>query len=285
MTSLRLGLGHKIYLQLKIGLPFARANPLSGLSVLELEELLDQSVENVQDFYTQNPQWREQHPIEGRGNYFYGEDFSKRCKAVRGKIAREKYLEQPQVIVHEDYSTSHNPSLDQRIAEKLALFKREDTTERARVDQLFSKRFMKEWQWVKEQQVAIVDYLCAEQEAYIKSRNPFDMKPINLDDIAKTIEYSSSTVCRIVNNLTVQLPTGDVIFADELIPSGKLMSIQGRYALQQLKQDATVYENGKWILSDQDLVPLLHERFGIEVARRTVSKYRGMLDCKFNAIK
>jgi len=278
MTSLRLG--HRMSLRHELALPFASAGSILGLSALELELLLDRSLESINIFYEQNPDWRAQHPVEARGNYFNGNNFSQHCREVKGKVSREKYLEQPQIIVryNEGYNVECNSLLDQKIAEKLALFKRENAGERPRVDQLFSKRFVEEWEWMKEQQLRIIDYLCTEQKVYLTSRNPFEMKSINQDDVAKAIDYSSSTVSRLVNNLTVQLPTGEVIFAEELIPGAYLMSIQGRYALQQLQHDVTIYENGNWMISDQDLVPILKNRFGIDIARRTVSKYKGMLD-------
>ena len=89
--------------------------------------------------------------------------------------------------------------------------------------------------------------------------------------------YSDSTANRLVQKLTFQLQNGKVIFADELIPGARATTIKGTYALRQLQQDLELYENGKWKLSDTKLAPILKERFGIDVARRTISKYKGLL--------
>ena len=255
-------------------------SPIVGLSPLEIELLLDQSLEKVKDFHEENPSWRDENPPENRGNYYGRGDFLDSCRSVRNKIARERYLETPQIIVErgeERYSTSYNQQIEERIKEKLAQFKRTGEEGTPPADKIFSKRFAKEREWIFEQQLAIVRYLCATQDRYVKSRNPLDLEPITQEDVAENIGYSATSVCRLVKNLSVRLPDQKVIFAEELIPGVKATLLKGRYALRQLQQDSGLYENQKWKISDRELVPILKERFGIDVARRTVSKYKGKL--------
>ena len=167
--------------------------------------------------------------------------------------------------------------IDRRIAEKLAQFKR--TGEEAPPpSKIFSKQFAKERAWIVEQQLAIVGYLCARQEKYLQTGSPLDLEPLTRNDIADHICYSNSSVSRLVRNLTIQLPDERVIFADELIPGLMFSNKKGVYALKQLQQDPALYDNGSWRVSDEKLVPILRDRFGLDIARRTVTKYRKELE-------
>lgn len=252
-------------------------SPILGLSPLELELLLDQSLEKVEDFHEKNPDWRDENPPEERGNYFWQGTFLDGCKSVREKIPRERYLENPQIFVkrgEDGYSTQYNSRIEERIAEKLTRFKRTNEEGTPPVDKIFSKQFAKERAWIVKQQLAIVKYLCETQDKYLESRNPLDLKPITQQNVAEQIGYSDTTISRLVKNLTLQLPNEKVLFAEELIPGAKAATIKGTYALRQLQQDPELYEKGKWKVSDTTLVPILKERFSIEAVRRTVSKYR-----------
>lgn len=255
-------------------------SPILGLSPLELELLLDKSLEQVEQFHEENPYWGNEHPPENRGNYFRQETFIDSCKSVRGTIPRERYLETPQIFVErseERYSTRYDSQIDERITEKLTRFKRIKTEGTPPVDKIFSKQFAKDRDWIVKQQLAIVKYLCETQDKYVKSGNPLDLESITQQNVAENIGYSATSVSKLVRNLSIQLPEGKVVFADELIPGAKATTIKGTYALRQLQQEPELYENGTWKVSDTKLVPVLKEKFGIDVARRTVSKYKGML--------
>lgn len=257
-----------------------RFSPLVGISSLELELLLDQSLRNVKSFHEENPDWRNKNPVEERGNYFWQGSFLDGCKSVKGKIPREKHLENPEILVErfaDEYSTKYNPQIAQRIAEKLAEFKRTRESERPPAESIFSKRFAIERGWIVDQQVEIVKYLCNIQDSYLQTQISLNLKPINQGDVADHIGYSITSVSRLVKNLTAQLPDGRVIFADELIPGLSTIGRKGIYALEQLRKSPELYGDGNWKVSDTILVPILKERFGINLARRTVSKYRGML--------
>jgi len=256
-------------------------SPILGLSPLEWELLLDESLEEVIDFHGRNPHWRNENPAQKRGNYYWQGNFLDGCKSVKGKIPRERYLETPQIFVErgeEGYSTSYNPQLEARLAEKLARFKRTGEEGTTPVNRIFSKQFAKDRKWIVEQQLEIVKCLCETQAGYLQTGNPLDLEPINHRHVAEHMGYSISTVGRLVKNLSAQLPDGRVIFADELLPGATTPFKKGAYALRQLQQDSKLYENGKWKVSAMALVPILKERFGIEIARRTVAKYKGMLD-------
>ncbi len=275
--SMKLGLG--LYLRLEQSSKLF-ISPILGLSPLELELLLDRSLEQVKDFHEENPHWKKEKSPENRGNYFQQENFLDGCKSVKGKIAKERYLETPQIFVErseEGYSARYDSQINERIAEKLAQFKRTEGERTPPVDKIFSKQFAKERDWIVKQQLAIVQYLCKTQDKYVKSRNPLDLEPTTQLNVAEHIGYSDTAVSRLVHNLSIQLPDETVIFADELIPGAKITTLKGIYVLRQLQQDPELYENQSWKVSDRELMPILKERFGIDVARRTVSKYKAML--------
>ncbi|MDP3918595.1 MAG: hypothetical protein Q8Q35_01680, partial [Nanoarchaeota archaeon] len=52
------------------------------------------------------------------------------------------------------------------------------------------------------------------------------------------------------------------------------------YALEELQKDESVYNNGEWQVSDNELVPILNDRYNIKIARRTVAKYKSKLNIK-----
>ncbi len=255
-------------------------SPILGLSPSELELLLDRSLAQVQKFHDTNPNWESGHPPAERGNYYFGGDFRTHCKSVQDKVPRHTYLENPPILVERregHYSSSYNPEINRRIAEKLAQFKRPEGGA-VPPDKIFSKGFARERAWIVEQQLLIVEYLCRRQEKYLQSGSPLDLEPVIQDDVAQHIGYSTTSVCRLVRNLTIQLPDENVIFAEELIPGVMISNKKGTYALRQLQQDPTLYDQGNWKVSDEKLVPILRERFDIDIARRTVAKYRRELE-------
>lgn len=271
-----------VSLQQRMEMPAGVGSPLLGLSPLEVELLLDRSLEQVKAFHVENHHLRDANLSEEGGNYYWGGHFRDTCAAVKGKVSCDAHLETPQVLVEkrdDEYSSSYNTQIEQRIAEKLARFKREGE-ELPSPSKLFSKAFARERTWVVKQQLAIVQYLCSAQERYLQTGSPLDLKPISQWDVAGHIGYSNTSVSRLVRNLTIQLPDKRVLFADELIPGATTSSQQGVYALGRLRQDSALYEGGKWKVSDEALVPILRERFDLDVARRTVAKYRKQLESK-----
>ena len=244
-------------------------NPLVGLSPLELELLLDQIL--VGDNVQRNVDLEKDTSLEGENNSFAYSSFD--TSSVKGKISRKQYLETPQVFVEkgeEGYSTKYNPTIDERISEKLAQLKE---TEQDKMALKISKARL----WIVEQQLAIVRYICETQDRYLQTRNPLDLESLSQQDIADHIEYSLTTVNRLIKNVSVQLPDGQIIFADELIPGATITTQKGIYALRQLMEDPMIYGDGEWKVPDSGLVPILRDRFGIKAVRRTVAKYRGRL--------
>jgi RNA polymerase sigma-54 factor len=107
------------------------------------------------------------------------------------------------------------------------------------------------------------------------AKGPTYLKPLVLQDVADEIEMHISTVSRVINGKYVQTSHGvfelKYFFTSATVQNneGEVLSIQVKQAVQNLVQG----EDTKKPLSDQKIVDALKEQ-GIQVARRTVAKYR-----------
>jgi len=116
---------------------------------------------------------------------------------------------------------------------------------------------------------AIIDH----QEAFFNFGIEF-LKPLTLKTIAEEIEMHESTVSRVTNNKYIETPRGvfelKFFFSSGLGGGGGDLSSEAIKAKIRTLIDA---ENPKKILSDDKIVENLKTE-GIDIARRTVAKYR-----------
>ncbi len=105
------------------------------------------------------------------------------------------------------------------------------------------------------------------------------LRPLNLKQVADAIEMHESTVSRVTSNKYMSTPRGLFelkYFFSASIPAtggGEAHSAEAvRHRIKQL-----IVEEGPKVLSDDKIVEILTE-FGIEIARRTVAKYRESLN-------
>lgn len=105
------------------------------------------------------------------------------------------------------------------------------------------------------------------------------LRPLNLKQVADAIEMHESTVSRVTSNKYMSTPRGLFelkYFFSAAIPStggGEAHSAEAvRHRIKQL-----IDEEGAKVLSDDKIVEILTE-FGIDIARRTVAKYRESLN-------
>ena len=102
------------------------------------------------------------------------------------------------------------------------------------------------------------------------------LKPLVLADIAQQIEMHESTVSRVTSNKYVHTPRGIFelkFFFNAAIRTSGSGGDLGAEAVRHRIRTLIDSESPKRPLSDQKLVDLLRED-GIEIARRTVAKYR-----------
>jgi RNA polymerase sigma-54 factor len=104
------------------------------------------------------------------------------------------------------------------------------------------------------------------------------LKPLTLREVAEVIDMHESTVSRVTNEKFVQTPRGVLplkfFFSSGLsTTSGEEVSARGIKAqIQKLVSE----ENPSKPLTDQAIVNILKKE-GIQIARRTVAKYRDQL--------
>lgn len=102
------------------------------------------------------------------------------------------------------------------------------------------------------------------------------LRPLNLKTVADAIEMHESTVSRVTSNKYITTPRG--IFELKYFFTSSIASSQGgdahsAEAVRHRIRGLIDAENPKKILSDDALVTLLKDA-GIDIARRTVAKYR-----------
>lgn len=104
------------------------------------------------------------------------------------------------------------------------------------------------------------------------------LKPLVLRDVAEDIEMHESTVSRVTTNKYVQTPQG--LFELKYFFNSGINTTGGdSVASESVKskiKELIAEENTRKPYSDQKIVDLLHDQ-GIDIARRTVTKYREML--------
>ncbi len=104
------------------------------------------------------------------------------------------------------------------------------------------------------------------------------LKPLVLRDIADDVEMHESTISRVVTNKYMHTPRG--IFELKYFFSSRIQKTSGdavasKSVKEEIKKIVSA-EDPKKPYSDSDIVDLL-KKSGIEIARRTVAKYREMM--------
>ena len=104
------------------------------------------------------------------------------------------------------------------------------------------------------------------------------MKPLVLHDIADAVEMHESTISRVTTQKYMHTPRG--IFELKYFFSSHVATTEGgecsSTAIRALIKKLIAAENPRKPLSDNKITKLLEEQ-GIEVARRTIAKYRDIL--------
>lgn len=140
-----------------------------------------------------------------------------------------------------------------------------------------AKWFIKALQTRSNTILRVADSIIKHQSAFLRF-GPQAMKPMLLKDIAQDIDVHDSTVSRISQKKYIHTPHG--IFALKYFFSSHVSTHTGgecsSTAIRAMIQTLIKEENAQKPLSDSKLVSLLAEQ-GIEIARRTVAKYREAL--------
>ncbi len=123
----------------------------------------------------------------------------------------------------------------------------------------------------------VMNFIVDRQRAFFEKGVEY-LKPLTLREVAEVISMHESTVSRVTNEKYVQTPRGVLplkfFFSSALsTASGEDASARSiRAKLQKMVQE----EDSAKPLTDQQIVHLFQEQ-GIQIARRTVAKYRDQL--------
>ena len=122
---------------------------------------------------------------------------------------------------------------------------------------------------------AILDF----QHAYFREGDPALLRPMILKDIAERTGFDISTISRVVNSKYIDTHFG--IFLLKYFFSEGLATESGEEVstreIKRILAEAIDEEDKRDPMTDEALMEVLHER-GFKIARRTVAKYREMLD-------
>jgi RNA polymerase sigma-54 factor len=101
------------------------------------------------------------------------------------------------------------------------------------------------------------------------------MRPMNITDISTVLELHESTVSRVTTGKYISTPRG--VFELKYFFPSHVMKESGEtcsaISVKSLIQELISKETANHIFSDNDIVSCLKEK-GINIARRTVAKYR-----------
>ena len=126
----------------------------------------------------------------------------------------------------------------------------------------------------------VIEQILLVQGNFLSNKSEF-LNPLKLEDIANKIDKDISSVSRVVKNKYIDTPIGLIslksLFSNALTKkSGKTASTN---ELKKVMLEIIDAEDKKSPLSDSDIVEKLNEKDFL-IARRTVAKYRKLLDIK-----
>ena len=126
----------------------------------------------------------------------------------------------------------------------------------------------------------VIEQILIVQGNFLSNKSEF-LNPLKLEDIASKIDKDISSISRVVKNKYIDTPIGLIslksLFSNALTKkSGKTASTN---ELKKVMLEIIDAEDKKSPLSDSDIVEKLNEKDFL-IARRTVAKYRKLLDIK-----
>ena len=104
-----------------------------------------------------------------------------------------------------------------------------------------------------------------------------ELKPFSMQEIAAELGFAESTISRAVANKYIECNLGIYplkFFFTNAVANKDLSSSEIKSYIKSLVE----YENKEEPLTDQDILESIEEKFNLQMVRRTITKYRKMLD-------
>lgn len=200
------------------------------------------------------------------------------------QIDTTEYL-QPDIIVelqHDELSFH----LNDFYLPHVTLNKQYLTKNLSREDQQYIYHHYKNYEWlissIKQRRNTIntiMNFLIKKQSQFFR-KGPFELVPLTLKEVAVEIRMHESTISRATSNKYIQTPFGTFdlksLFTQKIeTKDGNLLSQEKvKIMLKQLIEQ----ENKRKPYSDQKIAEYFNTEYAIQIARRTINKYRAELN-------
>jgi RNA polymerase sigma-54 factor len=99
-----------------------------------------------------------------------------------------------------------------------------------------------------------------------------DIRPMKLKDIAEEFDHNPSTISRAIANKYLMCDRG--IFPMKAFFTAGLDEEVSNASIKKFIAEAIAKEDRDKPLSDQKLLEMVEEKFGVKMVRRTITKYR-----------
>ncbi len=193
----------------------------------------------------------------------------------------------PDVFVRKEgdrWTVNLNPDIAPKLrinSEYASLVKRADSSS----DNTFLRDNLQEARWFikslqsrNETLLKVATCIVEKQQGFL-DHGPEAMKPMVLHDVAEIVEMHESTISRVTTQKYMHTPQG--IFELKYFFSSHVSTESGgecsSTAIRAIIKKLIAAENARKPLSDSKITALLEEQ-GIQVARRTIAKYRESLN-------
>ena len=117
------------------------------------------------------------------------------------------------------------------------------------------------------------------QQKYFLEGDEIRLRPMILKDIAEIVNLDISTISRVANSKYVQTPYGTFLlksFFSESLQNDQGEEVSTR-EIKKILSDCIAAEDKSKPLTDEELTAILKQK-GYPIARRTVAKYRELLN-------
>lgn len=178
-----------------------------------------------------------------------------------------------QVFLTENLLT--NLKIHSQYQDLIKQHKRHDSYERLNKELQEAQWLMKGLKRRNETLLNVASFVIEKQKNFLDYGHAF-MNPMNIIDVSQALNLHESTVSRVTTEKYIATPRG-MLELKYFFPSYVLTDSGNTCSATTVKEfikDIISQENSSHILSDSEIALLLKEKKGINIARRTVAKYR-----------
>ncbi|MCM3618843.1 RNA polymerase factor sigma-54 [Sutcliffiella horikoshii] len=206
--------------------------------------------------------------------------------------------ERPKYIIPDLVVQKHQKqfvvSLNEEIIPQITINKQNEAALKSKNElEPYLQEKLQQCQWIvksmehrKHTLVKVMEEILHAQQSFFFN-GPAFLKPLTLKDIAIRLDIHESTVSRATKEKYVQTPYGlfelKYFFSQGL--TGQYEEEKSTKQVQQLVEELVKNENKQKPLSDQQLTNILQKQYHITISRRTVAKYRDLLNIPSSSMR